>query len=56
MLASRLVRESGVWDLKTVVRALDGHRRGELNVGETLFDVVQVCLWLQISNGTKLRI
>lgn len=49
MLSSRTVRESGLWDLGAVERALDQHRRGDANVGERLFDVVQVCLWLQLS-------
>jgi asparagine synthase (glutamine-hydrolysing) len=46
LLASRVVRESGVWNLATIDRALERHRRGETNVGKKLFDVAQVSLWL----------
>lgn len=46
LLASRVVRESGVWNLATIDRALQRHRRGETNVGNKLFDVAQVSLWL----------
>ena len=46
LLASRVVRESGVWNLATIDRALERHRRGETNVGNKLFDVAQVSLWL----------
>ena len=53
MLASRVVRQSGVWDLAAVEHALDQHRRGDINVGENLFDVVQVCLWLGLSDSQR---
>ena len=49
-LASRFVRESGIWNMRAVWKALERHERGEANVGEALFDVVQACLWLQMSN------
>ncbi len=46
LLASRVVRESSLWNLATVDRALEQHRRGEANMGNKLFDVAQMCLWM----------
>ncbi len=47
LLASRNVRESQVWQHATLERALERHRRGEANLGARLFDVAQVCLWME---------
>lgn len=47
LLASRFVRESGLWNRQTVTTALEQHRRGEHNHGAQLFDVAQLCLWLE---------
>jgi asparagine synthase (glutamine-hydrolysing) len=52
MIGSRVVRESGIWDLKRVNAALEQHRAGTLDAGESLFDVVQVCHWLQLLPGS----
>jgi asparagine synthase (glutamine-hydrolysing) len=46
VLGSRVVRESGLWNLATVDRALEQHRRGEAQLGNQLFDVAQLCLWM----------
>jgi asparagine synthase (glutamine-hydrolysing) len=47
LLASRTVRESQLWQHATLERALERHRRGEANLGIRLFDVAQVCLWME---------
>jgi asparagine synthase (glutamine-hydrolysing) len=46
-LASRAVRESGIWNVPQVVADLERHRRGEVKLGSQLFDVVQVSMWMQ---------
>jgi asparagine synthase (glutamine-hydrolysing) len=44
LLASRAVRESGLWNLAQVERDLERHRRGEANLSGRLFDVAQLSL------------
>jgi asparagine synthase (glutamine-hydrolysing) len=51
MLASRTVRESGLWNVPAIDRDLDRHRRGDDNIGVPLFDVIQSCLWMQGFGG-----
>jgi asparagine synthase (glutamine-hydrolysing) len=51
MLASRTVRESGLWNVSQVDQDLDRHRRGDVNIGVRLFDVIQSCLWIQGFGG-----
>jgi asparagine synthase (glutamine-hydrolysing) len=46
-IASRAIRESGLWNLPQIERDLESHRRGDINVGERLFDVAQLGLILQ---------
>jgi asparagine synthase (glutamine-hydrolysing) len=47
MLASRTVRESGVWNVSQIQRDLDLHRSRDVSIGAQLFDVIQSCLWMQ---------
>jgi asparagine synthase (glutamine-hydrolysing) len=49
VLASRAVRESGVWNVPELDRALASHKRGDENVGNRLFDVVQFTKWYALS-------
>ena len=51
LLASRLVRESGLWNCKAVAAALEQHRRGERNHGARLFDVAQLSQWMEGSRN-----
>jgi len=44
LLASRAVRESGLWNVGELVRDLERHRRGEANLGGRLFVVAQLSL------------
>jgi asparagine synthase (glutamine-hydrolysing) len=44
LLASRVVRESGLWNLRQVDRDLQRHESGEANLGGRLFDVAQLSL------------
>jgi asparagine synthase (glutamine-hydrolysing) len=44
LLASRAVRESGLWNLQQVDRDLERHERGEANLSGRLFDVAQLSL------------
>jgi asparagine synthase (glutamine-hydrolysing) len=47
LLSSRSVRESGLWQVDTIEHALEQHRRGECSIGSRLFDVAQLCMWLE---------
>ena len=49
LLASREVRESGVWNVREITRALEQHRRGAVNIGARLFDVAQFAAWRKFS-------
>lgn len=51
LLASRAVRESGLWNVAQIERDLERHRNGEAAVGARLFDVVQSCLWMHGEPG-----
>lgn len=44
LLASRAVRECGLWNLSQVQSDLQRHQRGEANLSGRLFDVVQLSL------------
>src|SRR5262249_41456539 len=44
LLASRAVRESGLWNVQQVERDLESHQRGEQNLRGRLFDVAQLTL------------
>ena len=44
LLTSRVVRESGLWNVGEVERDLERHRRGEANSSDRLFDVAQLSL------------
>lgn len=49
LVESRAFRESGLWNLAYVKRALEAHRRGVGNFSGRLFDVVQFAAWLRLS-------
>jgi asparagine synthase (glutamine-hydrolysing) len=49
VLASRAVRESGVWNLPELDRALTNHKNGSEMLGNQLFDVVQFTSWHSLS-------
>ena len=49
LLASRTIRESGVWNVPELDRALDRHQRGAADLGGRLFDIAQFGMWLGIS-------
>jgi asparagine synthase (glutamine-hydrolysing) len=51
LLASQVVRESGLWNHDTVTDALEQHRRGEHCHGARLFDVAQLSLWVEGSRN-----
>jgi asparagine synthase (glutamine-hydrolysing) len=46
LLATRAVRESGIWQVDRVVQALERHRAGTASLGVRLFDVAQTAIWL----------
>ena len=54
-LSSRSVRESGLWQVDVIERALEAHRRGECAIGARLFDVAQLCMWLEGSRRWPLE-
>lgn len=45
LLASREVRERGIYHVEAMLRDLDAHRRGEIDVSDRVFRVVQFELW-----------
>jgi asparagine synthase (glutamine-hydrolysing) len=49
LLASRAVRESGIWNVPEIERGLEQHRQGAARVGGRLFDVAQFSAWLSLS-------
>ena len=49
VLASRATRESGVWNVAEVGKALDRHERGIENAGRRMFNVMQFSAWLALS-------
>ncbi len=51
LLSSRLVRESDLWNNSAVTAALEQHRSGAANHGARLFDVAQLCLWMEGSRN-----
>ncbi len=44
LLASRAVRECGIWNLRQIERDWRRHQRGDVNLSGQLFDVVQLSL------------
>lgn len=55
LLSSSVVRESGLWNNATVTAALEQHRSGAANHGARLFDVAQLCLWMEGSRNWPSR-
>jgi asparagine synthase (glutamine-hydrolysing) len=51
LLTSRATRESGVWNVPEIERALDRHGRGIGNFGERLFDITQFSMWLGLGTS-----
>ena len=49
LLASRSLRESGIWNVSEIERSLERHKQGTQRVGGKLFDVVQFTAWLALS-------
>jgi asparagine synthase (glutamine-hydrolysing) len=54
LLASREVRESHIWNVAELDRALTLHKRGTKNFGGRLFDVVQFAMWYGMSRFAML--
>jgi len=48
LLAGRDVRERGIYDPEAILRDLEAHRRGEKDVSERVFRVVQFELWVRV--------
>ncbi len=48
LLAGREVRERGIYDPAAMLRDLEAHRRGEKDVSERVFRVVQFELWVRM--------
>src|SRR6267142_2439807 len=48
LLAGRDVRERGIYDSQAILRDLEAHRRGEKDVSERVFRVVQFELWVRV--------
>jgi len=49
VLSSRATRESGVWNIAVIHRALDRHKGGSEDLGGRLFDVVEFAMWFRMS-------
>jgi asparagine synthase (glutamine-hydrolysing) len=52
LLESQRVRERGIYNLDTIRREYELHRKGEIDVSGRLFDIVQFELWTE--NGKRL--
>jgi hypothetical protein len=50
LLAGRDVRERGIYDPQAILRDLEAHRRGEKDVSERVFRIVQFELWVRMLN------
>lgn len=50
LLAGRDVRERGIYNPQAILRDLEAHRRGENDVSERVFRVVQFELWVRMLN------
>jgi asparagine synthase (glutamine-hydrolysing) len=48
LLTARAVRERGIYDSQAILRDLEAHRRGEMDVSDRLFRVVQFEQWIQM--------
>jgi asparagine synthase (glutamine-hydrolysing) len=51
VLASRATRESGVWNVAEISKALDAHERGVVDAGERMFKVMQLTSWFALSRS-----
>lgn len=52
VLASRAIRESGVWNVAELDRALTRHKNGVEELGNQIFDAVQFTAWYSLSRPT----
>ena len=51
LLASREMRERGIYHLGEIRRDLELHRQGKIDVGDKLFGVVQLELWSRLQKN-----
>jgi asparagine synthase (glutamine-hydrolysing) len=51
LLASREMRERGIYNLDKMRRDLELHRQGKINVGDKLFGVVQFEMWSRLQGN-----
>lgn len=51
MITSQASRERGIYNIDSILRDLDRHRRGEIDVGYKIFNVVQFEAWSAIGRG-----
>ncbi len=47
MITSAAARERGIYNVDNILRDFDRHQRGEIDVGQKIFDVVQFECWAQ---------
>jgi asparagine synthase (glutamine-hydrolysing) len=50
LLSSRPARERGIYDINVVIRDLERHRKGEIDVGFQLFRISQFECWSEMLN------
>jgi asparagine synthase (glutamine-hydrolysing) len=53
VLSTQGVRDRGLYDVGAIRKDLERHRRGELNVGRLLFNVVQIEQWIAAANAPQ---
>ena len=45
LVTSRAARERGIYNIDTIVHDVARHRRGEVQIGDSIFDVAQFEVW-----------
>ena len=50
-ITSRKARERGIYQMDGIVRDLERHRRGEIDVGAKLFRIVQLEKWFELQES-----
>jgi hypothetical protein len=50
-LSSAATRERGIYDVRAIRADLERHRRGEITIGNALFNVAQFERWLALPGG-----
>jgi len=53
MLNSRAARERGIYDMTAIMRDIDRHRRGEIDITQKISDVAQFEVWCSLDSAVR---